>query len=368
MCSFFKGIFGGAGKKKKAKRPKKGKGPKKKKGKKKAKGEKVKLALYWGATCGGCDIAVLDLEEKILDVAAIADILLWPIAMDFKYKDIEALPDTHIDVTLFNGAIVNSENKEVAELLRKKSKVLIAFGSCSCFGGIPGLSNVATKDQIFKEVFKETPSTINPDYVTPKTRSKVEGHKLTLPEMFDTTKALHQVVDVDYYLPGCPPAVEMVAKAVGVIADFAKTGNLPPKGAVIASDKSQCNECKLRKEDRMVSEIKRPHEILPDPERCLLEQGIICMGPATRAGCGTRCMNALMPCRGCMGPLPNVEDQGAKMLSAIAAIFGAQDETSKDEEGMALMMEQIKDPLGTFYRFCLPVATIDRVREKGGEG
>ena len=111
--------------------------------------DKLKVALYWGATCGGCDVAVLDLNEKILDLVGIADIVFWPIALDFKYQDIESIEDNSIDVSLFNGSIMNSENKKIAELLRKKSKVLIAFGSCSCFGGIPGLSNISNNEEIY---------------------------------------------------------------------------------------------------------------------------------------------------------------------------------------------------------------------------
>ena len=83
---------------------------------------KLKLASYWAAACGGCDVAILDIHEKILDLAAAADIVFWPIATDFKYSDVEAMPDGHIDVTLFHGAVRNSENEHLAHLLRAKSK------------------------------------------------------------------------------------------------------------------------------------------------------------------------------------------------------------------------------------------------------
>ena len=111
---------------------------------------KPKLALYWAASCGGCEIAVLDLQEKILDVANAFDIVFWPVAMDFKYADVRAMEDKSIDICLFNGAIRNSENEELAHLMRAKSKVLVAFGSCAYGGCIPGLANLTTKDAIFK--------------------------------------------------------------------------------------------------------------------------------------------------------------------------------------------------------------------------
>jgi len=105
--------------------------------------KKLKFAFYWAASCGGCEIAVLDIDEKILDVVQIADIVFWPVAMDIKYKDVENMPDKYIDVCFFNGAIRTEEQEHMAKLLRQKSKILIAYGACSHLGGIPGLANLA---------------------------------------------------------------------------------------------------------------------------------------------------------------------------------------------------------------------------------
>jgi len=101
---------------------------------------KPKLAMYWAAGCGGCDVAVLDIHEKILDVAKIFDIVLWPIAMDFKYKDIRAMADKSIDLCLINGGVRTTEHEEIVKLLRAKSRVVVAFGACACHGGIPASS------------------------------------------------------------------------------------------------------------------------------------------------------------------------------------------------------------------------------------
>ena len=103
---------------------------------------KLKLGLYWAASCGGCEIAVVELREKLLIVDQVADIVFWPVATDFKYKDVEAYPDGYMDVCMFNGAIRTSENEHLAHLLRKKAKVLVAFGSCAYEGCIPGLANL----------------------------------------------------------------------------------------------------------------------------------------------------------------------------------------------------------------------------------
>ena len=103
--------------------------------------DKPKLALYWASSCGGCEIAVLAIHEKILDVAAAFDIVFWPCVMDFKEKDVEAMADQEIDVCLFNGAIRNDDNERMAKLMRQKSKVMVAFGSCASEGCMPGLAN-----------------------------------------------------------------------------------------------------------------------------------------------------------------------------------------------------------------------------------
>jgi len=318
--------------------------------------DKLKFAFYWTASCGGCEIAVLDIDEKILDVVEKADVVFWPVAIDIKYKDVEAFEDNYIDVCFFNGAIRNSENEELAHLLRKKSKVLVAFGACSCFGGIPGLANVSDREEIFNLAYKEVPSVTNPEGVFPQTSSMVPEGELTLPEFYDTVKALDQVTDVDYYLPGCPPTPELIAEAVTAIFE----GNLPPKGSTLAPDKALCDECPLEIVEKKIPEIKRPYEVIPDGKRCLLEQGILCMGINTRAGCGARCINANMPCRGCMGPTPEVTDQGAKLVSAIASILGVDGEENMTDEEVEKLVDQVKDPLGTFYRYSLPISLLKR--------
>ncbi len=91
--------------------------------------DKPKFAMYWASSCGGCEISVLNIGVKILDVDAVFDIVFWPVAADFKYEDVRGYPDGYIDLCLFNGAIRNSENEEIAHLLRRKSKVLVAFGA-----------------------------------------------------------------------------------------------------------------------------------------------------------------------------------------------------------------------------------------------
>ena len=319
--------------------------------------EKLKIAFYWAASCGGCEIAVLDINEKILDVVNIADIVFWPVAMDVKYKNVEAMPDKYIDITFFNGSIRSGEQEHMAKLLRKKSKTLVAFGSCAQEGCIPGLANLHNRREIFEKVYIKSKSISNPAGTVPQTSTKAKEGTLKLPEFYDTVKTLDQTVDVDYYLPGCPPPVKLILDAVDAIAK----NQLPPKGSVLAPLKSVCDECPRKKENKKITKIYRVHEKTPEPERCLLEQGIICMGPATRSGCGAQCLTVDMPCTGCGGPCPNSPEQGAAMLSALASILGLENEQDHfSEEDVEKLMDQIVDPVGTFYMYSLPSSILRR--------
>lgn len=320
---------------------------------------KPKLAIYWAASCGGCDIAILDIEEKILDVAGFFDLAFWPCATDFKYKDVEAMPDKSITLTLFNGAIRNSENYYLANLLRRKSVVLCAFGSCAVEGGIPGLANFYDKQSIIDYAFHKSPSTVNPDGIVPLAEYQVPEGKLTIPVMFETVRSLPQVVEVDYLIPGCPPQSDQIAEVVKTVIDILSNGKpLPPPGTTLgASEKTCCDECPRRREVKKITKFIRPFEIVTAPDICLMEQGIICCGPATRSGCSAKCVSAGVPCRGCYGRPVNVRDQGAKMVSAIASVI---DSTNPDE--IERIISTIPDPAGTFYRFSLADSMLRRAQ------
>jgi len=110
---------------------------------------KPKVAIYWNASCGGCEEAWVDLAEDILKVVEAVDIVLWPVAMDFKRKDVEAMEDGEIAVAFLNGAVRTSEQEGWSKLLRRKAGVVIAFGSCAHLGGIPGLANFYSRDEVF---------------------------------------------------------------------------------------------------------------------------------------------------------------------------------------------------------------------------
>jgi len=264
------------------------------------------------------------------------------------------MPDQHIDVTLFNGAVRNSENEHMAKLLRKKSKILVAYGSCSHLGGIPGLANFSTKEGLLTRVFIDSESVINPGNTTPLTEFEVPEGILEIPEFYNDVRSLAQVTDVDYFIPGCPPQTERLLEVFTAIVSGAE---LPPKGSVIGADtKTQCDECtRIKTENKRIKKLYRPWEIVDDGVTCFMEQGVLCMGPATRAGCGHRCIKGNAPCRGCYGPPAGVADPGAKMMSAVAGIID-----EKEPEEISRILEDLPDPAGSFYRFSLPVSFIRR--------
>jgi F420-non-reducing hydrogenase small subunit len=320
---------------------------------------KGKLAIYWAASCGGCEIAILAINEKILDVAAHFDIVFWPCAADGKVRDVEKMEDGQIDLCLFNGSIRTSEQEYMAHLLRKKAKVLVAFGSCASEGCIPGLANMNNREQIFQTAYHDTPSTENPDGVRPQRKTEMPEGTLHLPVFYNSVRTLNQTVPVDYFLPGCPPEAERIWEAIVAILE----GNLPEPGSTIGVDKTVCDECPRERSEKKIKAFKRTWEVIPDEETCLLEQGLLCCGIGTRAGCEARCPQVNSPCIGCYGANNDSKEYGARLMSALASVIDSNDPDEVDR----IIEEGIPDPIGTFYRFSLADSLLRR-RKVGADG
>jgi F420-non-reducing hydrogenase small subunit len=321
---------------------------------------KPKIAVNWAGACGGCDVALLDSEDQILSLTDAVEVVYWPVAMDYKRADLAAYGTDEIDIGVFNGVIRTEEHRADAELMRDRCKVLVAFGACAAFGGIPGLANLASNQAILDTVYQDTASTHNPDDVRPQAATTVHGHVLELPELEDRVLALYQVVEVDVVVPGCPPPPDAVAETIDTVIRYAESGALPPAGTVLASDSALCDECPRleSRTDARMSTTHRVHSTEVDPELCFHEQGLVCMGLATRGGCGASCIGVNMPCRGCFGPLPGAFDPAAEALSAIGSIVGLDHEDGVPPTTRMAGVRSIRDLAGTFYRFTLPTATI----------
>lgn len=327
---------------------------------------RARFAMYWAASCGGCDIAVLNIHERLIDFAERFEVVFWPAVMDAKVADVAALPDGSIDVCLWSGGIRNDENEEIAHLLRAKSKLLVAFGSCASEGCIPGLANLSTTERILDEAF-EGISTDNPDHVRPEPRWHAPEGELRLPALLPRLTTLDQVVRVDAYVPGCPPESVRISEVIDAVsAVLAGEAPMPPPGAVLGAGTSTvCDECARQREVKRITRFTRLFELpVIDPDLCLLEQGVPCSGPATRDGCGALCPAVGAPCIGCYGPSEGAHDAGARLLSAFASVVDASDVESIDR-----VLDSLADPVGRFYRFSLARSLLHGARGVGdGDG
>lgn len=320
----------------------------------------IRLAVDSMSGCGGCDVAILDLHQPLLDLLAQVEVGFWPMAMDFKYSDLEQTPDGHLHLALLSGSVRNSADEHKARLLRRKARMLVALGACAISGGVPALGNLHSPESILEHLFCGLPTNDNPTGVIPGQYAEDLPDGVSAPPpLVLAVKPLDQVVEVDYYLPGCPPDSLQIRGVLQSVLD----GDLPPRGAVVGvGDKSVCEECPATREGKQCGQWHRVHQRQPLADRCLLEQGFVCLGPATRSGCGARCLHAAMPCRGCYGPAPEVDDQGARMVATLASLVDLE-----DQEEAARRAEEIVDPVGTFYRHGLARSPLGRRGTGGGQ-
>lgn len=293
---------------------------------------KLKIATGILQGCFGCHIGLLDLHEELLDLFSSVDIVRSPL------NDIKDVPQ--VDIGILDGCIANRENERLAEKFRAQSGKLVAFGTCACLGGVPGLRNLFAVKDVLSRGYVETESTVN---------GKVPVSD-EIPELTTHVKALHQAVTVDYMLPGCPPTAHRIKE----FFTFLVNGQEP-----LLPTKNLCHECTRQHREMHIPRREfitdSVHSIMEldtiDDRLCFLEQGVLCMGPATREGCDSRCVKGNTPCRGCMGPTDDAMEQGAKIINALATILPA---------GGLMFLEDI---VGAGYRYSLPVSIIPHRRE-----
>lgn len=311
------------------------------------------LAIYAATGCRACEHVLLDIQYQIQAVTPWSEIVFWPYVLG---SDLAALNRHHrIDAALFIGAIGTSSDRKAALILREKAQILLACGACAAFGGLPGLCNLAGK------------SSEDPDAENQEIHPDASGSTHFLPPVESSVSSLYQVVHVDYAVPGCPPTPALLWSALQAvicgpaagsrltyalarlpenISRSIAAGVLPPSGSVFAGKKAVCATCCRGKEEKRFSTLKRTHEKYEATGRCLLEQGLLCLGVATREGCGGLCTAAGLPCRGCFGKPEAVYDPGAKMVSTIGSTFDSQ-----QPEEIESLADAMVDLTGTFYRY-----------------
>ena len=277
----------------------------------------VKVAEEWLNACSGCEIAIVDLGERLLDVLSLVDFVHMPVIMDHKYYgqlgDRKHMSIPQAEVGILSGGVRNEEHLEVAREKRAKSNTIIALATCATHGGIPALANSYPNAVLLNRCFST--ETTDPVDALPD-----DG----VPHILDGTRALDEVIKVDVYLPGCPPHPDQVFGALTALLE-----GRPLEDGV----KSVCNDCPTIREGKgQLKQLRRflqpPHYGASDEPldkmRCLLVQGLLCMGSVTRAGCGgdkltPRCIAARVPCRGCSGPVRHEGNQLLDMLNGLAS-------------------------------------------------
>jgi len=294
-------------------------------------------------------VALLDLADELEDILHVAEFTFSPLG--------DVREPVSVDVAFVEGCVSTTEDEGQIARIRGAAKILVALGSCATCGGIPALRNVSNATEVVARSYAEAPGL---DVVG----TMPVGEP---PRLRDRAQRVADVVTVDVEIPGCPPTPEMIGKALKALL----AGEKPRFGS-----KNLCVECDRehpqlhlprrqfladyayastdveeqdgatflvpRREifDDTVRAIFELDEI--DPTLCFLEQGVLCMGPATRQGCNAACPAINYPCRGCFGPTPDMFEQGARIMDALATILPPP------------ALAHFEDLVGVAYRFCPP--------------
>jgi F420-non-reducing hydrogenase small subunit len=279
----------------------------------------VNVVSEWLNACSGCEISILNTGEALLDLLPHLNFVHIPALVDHKFfgqlGDGTTMEIPEAVVGIVSGGVRNTEHEHVLKEIRNKVKFLISLGSCACYGGVPAQANMWKGEDTFDKVFRHCASTEpSPDPKDPN-----------LPTWLPSCKALDEVVKVDISIPGCAPHPDWIADAL--------TALLAGKTAWALPERSVCDTCPVIREQKSGGgPVKRwiqnmefnPEEGL-EKMRCINEQGFLCMGPVTLAGCAgktgvPRCIQARTPCRGCFGPIRKGARPMVDMMGALTSV------------------------------------------------
>lgn len=240
---------------------------------------KIGLNLEWLSDCGGCHVAIVDVHEKILDILGAVQIQHCPVLTDIKDYP-------HADIGIISGAIRTEHDRHAAEEMRASCDKVIAWGTCAVYGGIPGAALAHSREEILQTVYTRNPTT----------RTNLAPHsQVALLEKQVTP--IDEVIDVDMYLPGCPPHAAFIFDALLALVE----GRAPK-----ARQETVCARCTRSMKKSEETRLKSNHDGIPDPDLCLLSQGYVCLGSVTLDRCLSPCPAQGVMCTGCAGPTMQV--------------------------------------------------------------
>ncbi|HMK56684.1 MAG TPA: hypothetical protein VK448_08620 [Dissulfurispiraceae bacterium] len=277
----------------------------------------VKIATIPLDSCCGCHMALVNLGTDLLDILADNALVYSPVIMDEKKIQ-------RCTVALVEGGVRNHENVEKLKELREKADILIALGTCASFGGISGMGSAFATFELLANAYGSEFAPEGLPLLEPRV-SPIDAH-----------------VEVDYYIPGCPPPLGILRNTLVSLL----SGQKPQR-----VDLPVCAECKRTVKKHLGAEIKRMADNMPDEEECLLSQGFVCLGSVSRCGCGAVCTHAGVPCKGCRGPIDRVFVEPTHgilhdLTRRISHFTGEKVETVES---------RLKDILHTFYSYTLSV-------------
>jgi len=287
---------------------------------------KATVSTEWLSGCSGCHVAMVDLHEKLLGLVEEVDFVRVPVLMDEK-----DYPKATVGIV--EGAVRSDHDLEALRRMRESVDVLVAFGSCAVYGGPSGLGWLHQQDSVMKAVYDEGP-----------TNAGGERPDTDAPKLEESVIPIDEVVEVDVYLPGCPPHPYFIA--AGLRAALGTSG-------ISLTPMTVCADCNRTMHKRADVELKRGEVTAEKPEQCFLSQGVVCLGSVTLNRCNAPCPQSGIACFGCAGPSIDVITEPhldlrtmvARRLNMLTGIDQAETVRYFEEDAKTLYAYAVASPV-----------------------